>query len=108
MACLKKGRVDSRDLVITRRVGKVLDEYTMNTPTAQVLQQLEEAGVTLYPGQRLGYLLREEPAVYWPGQKVISDLFLDGEEGYDSKKYLTVLLKASHEILTIFNYNIEM
>ncbi|MBA4393330.1 MAG: hypothetical protein C0407_07235 [Desulfobacca sp.] len=105
---LKEGRVGSRDLIITRRVGKTLEEYKVNTPAAHVLQQLENVGLTLYPGQRLGYLLREEPALYSPEQKIIPDLFLNGEEDYDSKKYLTFLLKAANEILINFNFNIKL
>jgi DNA polymerase II len=107
VTCLKEGRVDSRDLVITRRVGKKLEEYKVNTPAAQVLEQLETVGLTLYPGQRLGYLLREDQAVYSTEQKIVPDLFLNGEEGYDSKKYLTFLNRASKEILSILDFNIS-
>jgi len=106
-ACLKQGQVDPRDLVITRRVGKTWEEYRVNTPTTLVLQQLETVGITLYPGQRVGYLLAEESAPYLSDQKTIAAPFLNGEEKYDPKKYINLLVRAAHELIVIFGYNIN-
>jgi DNA polymerase elongation subunit (family B) len=105
--CLKQGQVDTRDLVITRLVGKTWEEYRVNTPTTLVLQQLETVGLTLYPGQRVGYLLAEESATYSSDQNLIPAPFLTGEEKYDPKKYINLLIRAAHELLVIFGYNIN-
>jgi DNA polymerase elongation subunit (family B) len=107
VSSLKEGRVDPRHLVITRRVGKNLEEYRVNTPTALVLQQLETVGITLYPGQRVGYLLAEKSSPYLSDQRLLPDPFLNGEEGYDSKKYIDLLIRAAHELLVVFGYNIN-
>jgi DNA polymerase II len=106
--CLKQGRVNPRDLVIHRRVGKPLDEFMVNTPTAVVLEDLEAQGITLYPGQKAGYLLSECTVPYSKNQKLIPDLFLAGDEGYDSSKYIDLLLKAGKELLSVFNLNINV
>jgi DNA polymerase-2 len=103
IACLNEGRVDSRDLVIKRRVGKPFEEYKVNTPTTIVLQELEKVGITLYPGQRVGYLLSEPSSPYLADQGLLGAPFLNGKEGYDSKKYVDLLLKAAQELLVIFN-----
>jgi DNA polymerase II len=103
---INHGRVDSRDLVIHRRVGKTFEEYKTTTPTTIVLQELEKAGITIYPGQSVGYLLAEKSAQYMVDQKVVPDSFLNGEESYDSKKYVNLLIKAVHEIIVVFGYDI--
>jgi DNA polymerase II len=105
---LNEGRVDSRELVIKRRVGKPFEEYKVNTPTTIVLQELEKVGITLYPGQRVGYLLAEKSSPYLTDQGLLAAPFLSGEEGYDSKKYVNLLLKAAQELLVIFGYDIKM
>lgn len=107
-ARLKEGRVDPRQLVITRRLGKTLNEYKVNTPTVSVLEQMETAGLILFPGQSIGYLLRDDSSDLLPRQKILPEPFINGEEGYNCKNYLSLLLKASHEILITFGYNIKM
>ncbi|OGP50432.1 MAG: hypothetical protein A2Y79_05915 [Deltaproteobacteria bacterium RBG_13_43_22] len=104
---LKQGQVNPLDLVIKRRVGKSVEEYRVNTPTSLVLQQLESVGITLYPGQKVGYLLAEKSSPYCPEQRVLPAPFLHGDEEYDSKKYINLLFKAVHELLAVFNYNIK-
>ncbi len=108
VACLKEGRVPSQDLVITRRLGKTLEEYKVSTPAAEALQQLETAGLTLYPGQHIGYLLADRPLSLSLHERTIPDPFLSGNEGYDQKKYLDLLLKAAHEVLVSFDFSIKM
>jgi DNA polymerase-2 len=105
---LKEGRVDPRDLVIKRRIGQPLEDYRANTPTATVLQQLESVGLTLYPGQQVGYVVRERPSPYSTEQGLLPDLFLTGDEGYDPEKYLSLFIKSVHELVVIFGYNINM
>jgi DNA polymerase II len=105
---LNEGRVDSRELVIKRRVGKPFEEYKVNTPTTIILQEMEKVGITLYPGQRVGYLLAETSSSYSADPGFLVAPFLNGKEGYDSKKYVNLLLKAALEILIIFKYNISM
>lgn len=104
---LQEGRVDPQDLIIIRRVGKPLDDYKVNTPVALVLEHLETIGLTLYPGQRIGYVMREEPLGYGSEARITSDLLLTGREDYDAAKYLSMLLKAAHEVITSFGITIN-
>jgi DNA polymerase-2 len=105
---LNEERVDSRDLIIKKRVGKPFEEYKVNTPTTIVLQELEKVGITIYPGQRVGYILADASSLYSVNQELLVAPFLSGEEGYDSKKYVNLLLRSAQELLAIFNYNIKM
>ncbi len=109
VACLNEGRADPLDLVIQRRVGKTFEEYRVNTPTSVVLQELEKVGITLFPGQHVGYLLAERSSPYSADHDVLLPApLLNGEEGYNPKKYVDLLLKAATELLTVFNYNLRV
>jgi DNA polymerase, archaea type len=95
---LKEDRVDTQDLVITRRIGKTLDEYRVDTPSALALQQFETVGLTLHPGQQVAYLLRDKELTDMD-KRILPAPFVAGDEDYDKKKYLEMLLKAAEEVL---------
>ncbi|MBI5585834.1 MAG: hypothetical protein HY892_18640 [Deltaproteobacteria bacterium] len=103
-ALLKNGRVHPRDLIITRRFSRPLNQYKVDTQSALTLQQLEAEGLALHPGQRVAYLLRDGAAVS-PEERVVPAPFLTGQEPYDRKKYLELLLKAGEELLVSFGWN---
>jgi DNA polymerase-2 len=101
---LKGGRVHPTELVITRRFSRPLDQYRVATQSALTLQQLEAEGLTLHPGQRVSFLLRDSGAAL-PEEKVVPAPFLTGGEPYDHQKYLELLLKAGEELLISFGWN---
>ena len=80
-------------MVITRRFSRPLDQYRVATQSALTLQQLEAEGLTLHPGQRVAYLLRDSALVSGE-ERILPAPFLEGGEDYDKKKYLEMLLKS--------------
>jgi DNA polymerase II len=104
---LKEGRVSPCDLVITRRISQTLEEYTVNTASVQALEQLEAAGITLNPGQRVGYVLRDPQAAYAPDSLVRPAPFLEEGDGYDWRKYQDLLLRAAGEVLVAFGVTLK-
>jgi DNA polymerase II len=104
---LKNGGVPSRELIITRRISQKLEEYKVNTSSVQALEQLEAAGITLYPGQRIGYVLRDPASAYVSDSRVRPAPFLEEEESYDWKKYQNLLLRAAGEVLVSFGVNLK-
>jgi DNA polymerase II len=104
---LKNGGVSTRDLVITRRISQTLEEYTVNTASVQALEQLEAVGITLSPGQRIGYMLRDPQAAYAADSQVRPAPFLEEGEGYDWKKYQDLLLRAAGEVLNAFGMTLK-
>ena len=98
---LKEGRVETQELVITRRLTRKLEEYRVKTPSAMALEQFESVGLTIHPGQKVGYLLRDE-AISGEEGRILPAPFLEGGEDYDKKKYLEILLKAAAEVLVTF------
>lgn len=65
------------------------------------LQQFESVGVTLHPGQKVGYLLRDNDLLSGE-ERILPAPFLEGGENYDKKKYLKMLLKAAAGLLVTF------
>jgi DNA polymerase II len=107
MQTLKTGGVSARELIITRRISQKLEEYRVNTPSVQALEQLEAAGITLYPGQRVGYVLRDPVSAYASEPRVRPAPFLEEGESYDWKKYRALLLRAAGEVLVSFGINLK-
>jgi DNA polymerase elongation subunit (family B) len=101
VARLKEGRVETQELVITRRLTRKLEEYRVKTPSAMALEQFEEVGLTLHPGQKVGYLMRDSD-ISGEDRRILPAPFLQGGEDYDKKKYLEILLKAAAEVLVTF------
>lgn len=104
---LRDGQVPSRDLIIHRRLSQTLEEYKVNTSSVLALQQLEAVGITLYPGQRVGYVLCDPASAFSSEASVFPAPFLDGGESYDRKKYLDLLLRAAAEVLVSFGLNLK-
>ena len=83
------------------RLTRTLEEYRVKTPSAMALEQFELVGLTLHPGQKVGYLLRDEAIVSEEG-RILPAPFVEGGEDFDKKKYLEILLKAAAEVLVTF------
>ena len=101
VARLKEGRVETQELVITRRLTQTLEEYRVKTPSAMALEQFESMGLTVRPGQKVAYLLRDS-GLSSGDKRILPAPFLEGGEDYDQKKYLEMLLKAAAELLVTF------
>ncbi len=101
IARLKEGRVNTQELVITRGLTRTLEEYKVNNPSAQVLEQFESVGLTLHPGQKVGCFLRDSALSIGEGH-ILPAPFVEGGEDYDKKQYLEILLKAAPELLVTF------
>jgi DNA polymerase elongation subunit (family B) len=87
VARLKEGRVASQELVITRRLTRTLEEYRVKAPSAMALEQFESVSLTIHPGQKVGYLLRDEAIAGGEG-RILPALFIQGGEDYDKKNIL--------------------
>ncbi|MGC1402995.1 MAG: hypothetical protein WA974_08720, partial [Thermodesulfobacteriota bacterium] len=73
---------------------------------AMALEQFESVGLTIHPGQKIGYILRDS-AISSGEEKILPAPFVEGGEDYDQKKYLEMLLKAAAELLTTFGLDFK-
>ncbi len=103
---LKEGRVETQELVISRRISRTLEEYRVKTPSAMALEQFESVGLTIHPGQKVGYPLRDS-TISNGEERILPAPFVEGGEDYDKKKYLEMLLNAAAELLVTFGLDFK-
>ena len=90
---LRAGEVPARQLVVTNRLSRRPEEYTVRTAAARVAQQLASNGVELHPGERLNFLLVPGP------EKALAWETIEGPIPYDRAAYTELLLRAVDSVL---------
>jgi hypothetical protein len=79
--------------VVTNRLSRRPEEYTVRTAAARVAQQLASNGVELHPGERLNFLLVPGP------EKALAWETIEGAIPYDRAAYTELLLRAVDSVL---------
>jgi DNA polymerase-2 len=95
---LQTGEVRNKDLLVAKNVRQKVSEYKVANLTALALQQLEEAGIEIHPGEKIHYLMKET------GSKIKEDRvrahpFVTVDDFYDEEKYEELLRNAAEEVL---------
>ena len=104
---LREGRVDARDLVISRRASKAPWEYANLSHIAVSSLKLHRAGKTVNPGQFIGYVITKASAENpWERAEPI-EFFEDGSR-YDWRKYSDEVIRAGTSLFEGVGYNHEM
>lgn len=94
---LNNREVDVRDLLLTRKASRQLEDYATATPAMVAMQDLRQWGVEIQPGQKVRYLVLEAGQ----GSRYISEeklLFAQSRAAYDRKYYIELLRAAYLEI----------
>jgi DNA polymerase-2 len=95
LSSLRSRRVPLPDLVVSQKLSRRLDEYRTPSPAARAAAQLESAGKSLQPGQRVRFLYAlGDPGVYaW-------DLPTPPDPAcLDLARYAELLLRAGATVL---------
>ena len=95
---LKNDRVDVSGLVVNGKVSYALEAYKAATPAVRAARQMEAAGMTVKPGQRLRF-------VYTMGQPDVFPWELGGRldrARINKGKYVELLAKAGAAVLLPF------
>lgn len=98
------GDVDLEDLVITKQVSKLPDEYEHNVGQALASLQLKSLGLEVKPGQNVSYILLDSDHTS-PRKRVLVNALLDEASGYDSAGYVELLVSSVETILEVFGLN---
>jgi DNA polymerase-2 len=96
IAELERGAVDPARLLVKRTLTKALDAYTVATRTALAARQLAAAGVQVYPGERLRFVVTEAKA-----RDTSRRVHAEGIEplaSYDVNEYVKLLNDAADEV----------
>jgi DNA polymerase-2 len=93
LARLQAGGVPASELVVTHRLSRQPDEFTVHTVAAQAAHELVGAGIQLLPGENLRFLIVPGP------EKARAWERLSGDEIYDRAAYTDRLLRAIESLL---------
>jgi DNA polymerase-2 len=95
LTALREGTVPLKELLVSQKLSKTLEEYKVPSPAARAAAQLKMIGKSLIPGQRVRFLYtRGKPGVYaW-------DLSERPDPGIiDIDRYAELLCRAAFTIL---------
>lgn len=106
IALLTSGKADPLELVIRQHISQEPDEYSTNSANAAAAKALDEAGITLRPGEMLEYIIVDASGKKTPAKAVALPLY-SFEDGYDIQKYTELALKAAATLLLPFGYDVE-
>jgi len=95
---LQSGEVRNEDLLVAKSVRQKVSEYKVANLTALALQQLDEAGIEIHPGEKVHYLLRDADAKN-KEDRVRAHPFVTADDFYDEEKYEELLRNAAEEVL---------
>jgi DNA polymerase-2 len=90
---LASGKVEIKDLVVSKRITKEPRDYQKAGVTAIAAQQLFGSGVKLRPGQNIEYIITDSESSV-PNDRVRAFALWEGWFGYDQKKYAAMLREA--------------
>ncbi len=103
---LRKRDVDVRDLIIAKRLSMHPDRYVHDVFQAIAAKQLLKEGVEVSGGQTIRYLITDAENRR-PSKRVKAAELINAETGFDSEKYVEMLILAATNILSPFGYNHE-
>ena len=103
---LRSGQANPLELVIRRHISQEADEYKNRSANAEVVKTLDEAGITLQPGEMVEYVILDATGKKKP-EKAKPLALYSFDEGYDIEKYTEMALKAVETLLLPFGWNVE-
>ncbi len=90
---LEDGKVNTEELVISKRLTRAPCDYQKASMSAIAAQQLDGCGTKLRPGEAVRYVITNSKATI-PNERVRAYALWDGCYGYDRKKYREILQEA--------------
>jgi DNA polymerase-2 len=92
---LRAGEVPARELVITHRLSRDPEEYTVRTAAARVAGELKRAGMAISPGEKMRFIYVPGPEKVRAWERVRQDAI-----PYDRQEYSKLLMRAIESVLT--------
>ncbi len=104
LAALRAGRVPLEGLLVAQKLSRELDEFSTPSPVARATTQLEAAGKTVSPGQRVRFLYtRGESGVYAWDLPETPDL-----ASIDVARYSELFVRAASTVLGPFGVDEDL
>ncbi|MGD0588645.1 MAG: DNA polymerase domain-containing protein [Thermoplasmata archaeon] len=86
------------ELLITHRIGQAPEAFVTFTDSVAALRQLEEAGATRGPGEKVRFVILDRRSRSFRHRVRPAEL-LEGNERYDAGAYLEILARSAETLL---------
>src|SRR6058998_496929 len=103
---LRSGTVPIDELIITKNLSKMPNEYTHRVPQAIAAQCLIDEGGAVHAGQQVSYVLTIDPSTIPESQALPPELADDGTV-YDPERYVDLLVSSTANLLLPFGYDVK-
>src|SRR2546425_671891 len=103
---LRSGVVPIEELIITKNLSKMPNEYTHQVPQAIAAQYLIDEGGTVHAGQQVSYVLTIDPSTIPESQALPPELAND-DTVYDPERYVDLLVSSTANLLQPFGYDVK-
>lgn len=100
---LHNGQVPLEDLLIGQKLTRVVEKYTHPSPAARAAMQLQAAGISISPGQRVRFLCVHGPSKVWAWDQLDE---LDPRR-IDLLAYQKLLLRAAADVFQPFGIDVQ-
>jgi DNA polymerase-2 len=101
---LKEGQAKQEELTVAKRISQEPNDYKVDSLTALAAQQLEDFGISIHPGEKVRYVIKDALSKD-KAERVRPFPLVGPDDTYDVKKYQEMLMKATEEILIHFGYD---
>ncbi len=102
---IRTGTVPVEELVIEKRLSKNPNEYRNLVPQAIAARHLAEEGMEVHAGQTINYILTYNNSKITRNRALPTEL-MDGGSGFDSERYVDLLLSSTANLLLPFGYDL--
>jgi DNA polymerase elongation subunit (family B) len=103
LAELESGQVDPRLLIIEQVLSREIEEYDVETRAALAARELIGDGVSVHPGEKIGYVITNAKAKTKADR--VSTSNRNGTAHYDRQEYAARLNAAAKEVGVIGDYD---
>jgi DNA polymerase elongation subunit (family B) len=105
-AAVRRRECDIQDMIITKRISRTLEEYSVFNDQVAAMLQLKKQGMIIQPGQKLRFVICDSTTKD-PSRRVRVAEMLGNDDIYDAGKYCDLLLRCGESILSPFGYTEE-
>src|SRR6266571_4786330 len=103
---LRSGTVPIDELIITKNLSKMPNEYTHRVPQATAAQCLIDEGGTVHAGQQVSYVLTIDTSTI-PESQALPPELADDDTVYDPERYVDLLVSSTANLLLPFGYDVK-
>jgi DNA polymerase elongation subunit (family B) len=103
---LRSGTVPIEELIITKNLSKMPNEYTHRIPQAIAAQCLIDEGGTVHAGQQVSYVLTIDVSTI-PENQALPPELADDDTVYDPERYVDLLVSSTANLLLPFGYDVK-